>query len=323
VLGTWSWWLPWPIGVAAIAGAATLVISTVVRQDGRWLYQVAALRCRFLLRTRRHALPENDAKARTLLGLLLPDSTTRNVETGRGPIVTISRPGGLTAVIRPCAVTAPLISSFPAPAELLVSAGLPVPFGVQTVFHTGARPGSAANAWLAVHIVRTAEIPADEDLIPLLHNGVRRIERTLERAGMRTEPLPEDAVFTAITALAHVSGGRNEVREDWRFVRTGAVSQACFVLDADERPDLQRLVGTLLARNPGVAFTATRTARSSAGGARTATLLRLAATTEAAVEAAAGQAARLFSLTGIHLTRLDGTHLSGVAQSLPIGGFPR
>jgi hypothetical protein len=50
-------------------------------------------------------------------------------------------------------------------------------------------------------------------------------------------------------------------------------------------------------------------------------VLRLAATTELAVERTALGIADLLGAFGVGLIRLDGNHLSGVAASLPIGGF--
>lgn len=322
-LGTFCLGQPWPVAAIAAIGAGALVVTAVVRSRGRWLYQLVVTRCRFLLRARRHDLPDNTAKARTLLGLLLPGSTIRTVHIGHRPATVISRPSGPAAIIRPRTVSPPLIASFPAPAELLVSAALPELFGIQTVFHAGARPGAPRRAWLTLHLSRTVEILTDDELNPLLHNGLRLIQRALHEAGVRSEPVPEDAALTAITALTHLARGGNTVREEWRYLRMGSVSQACFLLARDDRPDLQRLTGTLLARSPGVAVTVTRTARWNRGQIATGTLLRLAATNQTAIDAAAGHAARLLSPAAIRLTRLDGAHLSGVAASLPIGGLPR
>jgi type VII secretion protein EccE len=316
---------PWPIAVAAGAGATALVAPTAVRVRGRWLYELALLGCRFVFRARRHDLPKRDEAASSLLGLLLPGSTVRTVETGQGPIMAISHRYGVAAVIQPRTVTTTPIASLPAPAALLPdSDGVPYRFGVQSVFHAGARPGAPAGVWLAVHVVRTVQAPTDEELTLALRNGLRRVRRALGRAGVATEPLPEDAALAAVARLAHITGGRNELRESWRFWRTGTVSQACFTLAGWDRlaePDTRRLVDELLTRTPGVAVTVTLTAFTGPSGVRTDALLRLAAITEAAVDAAAKDMSPLLSSTGVHLTRLDGAHLSRVAASLPIGGF--
>ncbi|WP_236796591.1 hypothetical protein [Amycolatopsis sp. GM8] len=314
VLATMAARQPWPTAALAVAGAGVLVAASVARYRGRRLYQVMLLQCRSVLRARRHRVPDGSG----LLRLLMPGSVARDVETGQGPVVTISHVEGLTAILRPRTVTKLLLSSFPAPGELLAAAGVPW-CEVQTVFHAPARHDRAAGIWLAVSIARTPGMATDDELILLLHKGLHRIQQVLERSGVRTGPMDSGAALTAITGLAHIGGGRQELRQSWRLVRTRGVVQACFLLDGQDRADLQRLVGTLLTRYPGVAVTATRSARAG----ETSTLLRLAAATETAVDAAATHAAHLLSPTGIHLTRLDGAQLAGLAASLPIGGFPR
>lgn len=306
-----------PLPTAAILGAAAaaLVVSTVLRYRGVRLYQIAASRCRFFLGRRRRWLPERGDKSRVLLALLLPGAIIRDVETGEGLVATISHPAGLTAIVRPTAVGTAPISSFPAPAALLP--GLPGSVGVQLVFHSGARPENGVRMWVAVHAGRGIETPSDDELVPLLHNGLRRVRRALDQAGVPTGPVPADTALAAVTALAHVGRGRAEIHESWRFWRAGTVSQACFSLRGGDEPDLQRLADGLLSHTPGVAVTVTL----SAWGGSTGALLRLAATTEAAVDAAADRAARLFSATNIQFRRLDGAQRRAVAASLPLGGF--
>ncbi|HVW44751.1 MAG TPA: hypothetical protein VHC18_25730 [Amycolatopsis sp.] len=267
----------WPL-LAGLGGAAVaLVLAATVRRRGRLLYEVIALWCRFLFRRGRR-LPRGDSAA-------------------------------VTSIIRPCTVTPTLVSSFPAPADLLTSAGLPELFGVTTVFHATARPGAPRRVWLALDLARTTEMLADDELIPVLRHGMLLMRRTLHERGVRTEPVPENVVSYS-----------GEVREGWRFVRTGPLSHACFALGGDDRPDLQRLTATLLSRSPGVAVTVSRSARWSGGDVTTTTHLHLAAPNPTAIDAAASHAARLLSPIAIRLTRLDGAHLAGIAASLPIGG---
>lgn len=306
---------PLPTAVILGATATALVVSTMLRHQGVWLYQAAASRCRFFLRRRRRWLPERGDKSRVLLGLLLPGAAIRDTETGQGLVATISHPAGLTAIVRPTAVGTAPISSFPSPAALLP--GLPGAVGVQLVFHSGARPENGVRMWVAVHAGRSAGTPSDDELIPLLHNGLRRVRRVLDQAAVPTEPVPADTALSAVTALAHVGRGRDEIRETWRFWRAGTVSQACFSLRGGDEPDLQRLADGLLSHTPGVAVTVTLSARGGSTGA----LLRFAANTEAAVDAAADRAARVFSATNIQFKRLDGAHRRAVAASLPLGGF--
>ncbi|WP_424184559.1 type VII secretion protein EccE [Actinokineospora sp. G85] len=316
---------PWPVLVCACAGAAAVLALTTVRVGGRWLYQVAVLAAGYLARPRRRDLPETAGKTPALLGLLAPGATVRTTETAHGPVMTVSHPGGLAAVLRPTGnPPAGLLGVLVLPAALVPAGdGHEHRFGVQTIAHVGVRRDGPPKVWFAVHAARTAENPRDEELTLVLRNALRRVRRALERAGVPAEPLAEDTAFTTIAGLAHVTGGRNEVREDWRYWRTGAVSQAAFALTGlDRLSDAQtrRLVADLFANTGGVAVTVAISARHTPRrGTRVAGVLRLAATTEAAVTAAAAAISTRTAPAGIRLTRMDGTHSTGVAASLPIG----
>jgi hypothetical protein len=305
---------PWPVIVATSAGAAALVAMTTVRAGGRWLYELGPLTTGYLTRSRRRDLPEGGAKTVSLLGMLLPGAGIRTVDTSAGQVMAISHHGGLTALIKPDTLTPAL----PSPAALLPPPDGQQRFGVQQIFHVGVRQ---RRLLLAVHATRTVQMPADDELTLALRNGLRRVRRALARAGVPAEPLAEDAALATIAGLTHITGGRGEVREDWRFWRTGAVNQAVFRLTGwDRLPDAhaRRLIDLLLAGFPGVAATVTCNART---GAAADAVLRLASTTEAAVEAAAANLAGRLAPFGVDLARLDGTQLSGVAASLPIGVF--
>jgi hypothetical protein len=323
---------PWPVLVAAAVGAATLLALTTVRIGGRWLYELTGLAAAFLSRTRRRDLPESGTAGKTLslLAMLLPGAGVRTLETSQGPAMAISHQGGLTAQLKPQALTPEILTTLPMPAALLPTvtdntAGQHHTFGVQLVFHVGVRPDKPRRLWVAVHAARTVDTPADDELTLALRNAMRRVRRALGRAAVAAEPLAEEQALAAIAGLVHVTGGRNEVREDWRFWRTGAVSQATFHLTGwDRLTDTQarRHVSTLLAGIPGVAATVTLHARTERrGDPRAGAALRLAATTEAAIEAAADTMTARLAQSGVRLARLDGAHLSGVAASLPIGVF--
>jgi hypothetical protein len=317
---------PWPGPAAGVAGATVLLGLTGVRVRGRWAYELAGLALRFRLRPRRHVLPRDAGTAPALIGLLLPDSAVRTMATGQGPALAISHPLGLTAMIRPRVPAADPAGSFADPAALVPVTEQPQEFGVRAVFHSGA-PDAVPGVWLAVHAARTVDTALDEELTLVLHNGLRRVRQALERAGVPTEPLPEGAAFAAITALAHLTGGRVEVREDWRFVRTAAVSQACFALAGWHRlaaGDARRLLPLLLGRTGRTAATLAVTAWTlPSHRTRTRALLRLAATTDVAVDRAAEAVAGLLAPAGVGMVRLDGGHLPGLADSLPIGGISR
>jgi hypothetical protein len=315
---------PWPVIACAGAGAAVVLAVTTIRIRGRWLYQVLAPAVGYLLRTRRHNLAEDD-KSVALLGLLLPGSTTLTVHTGQGPALAISHPAGLTTLIRPKSTGRG--GPPPPPAALLPDTDDTHRFGIQTVFHSAARSDQPPRFWLTVHAARTVDTPTDDELTQALRNGLRRVLRSLNRMGLPAEPMPAEAALATVAALGHVTGGRTEIREDWRFWRTGAVSHTCFRLVGWDRltaDDADRLLAALATRTAGIAGIAvTMTIAAHTSGARPSAVLRLAATTEAAIDSAITHLTGLFASCGVRPVRFDGTQVAGVAASLPIGGFPR
>ncbi|GAB3460431.1 type VII secretion protein EccE [Actinophytocola sediminis] len=321
---------PWPVLIAIAAAAVVLLALTAVRSGGRWLYELVGLAAGFLTRTRRQDLPKTGGPAGTtvaLLGMLLPGSTIRTLETSQGQAMAISHGGGLTAQLRPAALTPELLATLPMPAALLptVSDAGHQLFGVQLVLHAGLRAQTPRRLLVAVHAARTVETPVDAQLTLTLRNALRRVRRALDRAGVAAQPLAEEQALSAIAGLAHVTGGRTEVREDWRFWRTGPVNQATFGLTgwaALTDTQARGLISALLAGVPGVAVTVTLAASTQRRGEPIGSAtIRLAGTTEAAVDAAAGAIAHRVTPRGIRLARLDGTQLTGVAVSLPIGVF--
>jgi type VII secretion protein EccE len=318
---------PWPVLVAVSVLAALLLAATTVRLGGRWLHQLGVLACGYLTRERRRDLPESGGKTPALLTTLVPGTTVRTTETGHGPVLTVSHPGGLAALLRPSGADTDPAAMLPAPAALLPPVDEQV-IGVQVVLHTGVRRDGPPKVWLAVHAARTVDTPRDAELTLVLRNTLRRVRRAAARAGVAVEPVAEEPGFAALAGLAHVTGGRNEIREDWRFWRTGPVCQAAFRLDGTDRltdAQLRGLVTALFAVTAGVAVTVTLTARTGRPAARVAAVLRFAATTEAAVAAAVNAARSLLARPAparVHLVRLDGAQSRGVAASLPIGVFP-
>ncbi|MEJ3746508.1 hypothetical protein WEI85_24860 [Actinomycetes bacterium KLBMP 9797] len=313
-----------PVLVCVSVGAVVLVALTTVRIDGRWLYQHGVVAVDYLSRRRRRDLPGDAGKAPALLDLLIPGCTVRAIETGHGVAMTTSHRGGLTAVLRAPDGGTDLVDRLPTPAALLsLIEGQQHALGVQTTYHAGVRRDGPAKVWLAVHAVRAVDVPGDDELTLVLRNAMRRMRRPLGRAGVPTEPLTEEAALAVIAGLAHVTGGRNEVREHWRFWRTGAVCQATFHLHGWHRltdSQARRLISDLFAVS-GVAVTVTVTARLGPNGPRGDGVLRLAGTTEAAVEAAHAEMTVRAAPCGIALLRLNGAHSRGVAASLPIGVF--
>jgi hypothetical protein len=297
---------PVPVLVCGSAGAIVLVALTTVRVDGRWLYQRAALAAGYLCRTRRRDLPADAGMVPALLDLLVPGCAVGSIQTPDGPAMTTSHRGGVTALLR----IRDAVATLPAPEDLLSRQDA---LGVQAVW-TG-----PASVWLAVHAVRGVEASDDDELTLVLRNAVRRTRRALRRAGVSTEPLAGEAGRALIAGLAHVTGGRHVVREHWRSWRTGEVHQVAYRLEGSAS---HRHIAELCATGTGARVTVTVGARCGPGGPRVDGVLRIAATTEPAVEAALAVITACAEAHGIRLVRLDGAHARGVAASLPIGVFP-
>lgn len=310
---------PWPTLVGVCAGAAALVALTVVRIEGRWLYERGALTVGYLCRERARDLPDDTGQVPALLDLLVPGCTVRAAPTGAGATMVTSHRGGVTAVLHWQG------AAIPAPGALLsLLDGQQATLGIEVVLHAGVRRDGPTKVWLALHAVRGVDLPGDDELTLPLHNAVRRVHRALRRTGVPTEPLDVDAGTALIAGLAHVSGGRNEVREQWRHWRTGGVCQATYTLQGWPELDEERagrLLTDLFAVPLAVAVTVTASARTGPGGPGTHGVLRLAATTERTVATAQAEMATLAATAGVRLVRLDGSHARGVAASLPIGVF--
>lgn len=318
---------PWPVLASTATAAAVLLTLTSIRVGGRWLYQLVGLAVAFFTRTRATNLPRTGGTPGTTLALLstlLPGATVRTVETTQGPAMAISHQGGLTAQLKPPALTPELLATLPMPAALLPTVTDHL-FGVQFVLHTGVRSDAPRRLWVAVHAARTVDTPVDAELTLALRNAMRRVRRALDRAGVPAQPLAEEQALSMIAGLAHVTGGRSEVREDWKYWRTGPVNQTTFLLTGwADLTDAQTrgLLNSLLAGVPGVASTVTFGARTERrGDPRAFATLRLAATTEAAIDTAVGHLSNRLVPSGVRLARLDGNQRSGVAASLPIGVF--
>ncbi|MGI5212380.1 type VII secretion protein EccE [Plantactinospora sp. CA-290183] len=313
-----------PVLVGAVLGAAALIVLTTVRIDGRRLYEQGGLGLAYLCRSRRWDLPEDAGKTPALLDLLVPGCTVRAIETGHGPAMATSHRGGLTALLRLGDGDADPAHRLPAPAALLeLLDGRQRDVGVQAVYHAGVRRDGPIKVWLAVQAARGVGASGDGELALVLRNALRRLRHALDRVGIPIEPLTEEVALATVAGLAHVTGGRNRVREDWRYWHTGGVRQATFRLQGWHRladPQASALLSDLFGVAT-VAVTVTVAARPGADGPRVESVLRIAATSEAAIETAGAALAARAAARGIGLVRLNGTHSRSVAASLPIGVF--
>ncbi|WHT18027.1 type VII secretion protein EccE [Crossiella sp. CA-258035] len=312
---------PWPLATALGVGAA-LIACTAIRVRGRWLTTLMAIRLRHLLRRRAHDLGATEHDPAPLLDLLAPASRIRTATIGGVAAGLLSHPDELVVVLRPRAADHEFLRAAAADALLPDPDPAMPEFGARLVLHTGPARDRPPRTWLAVRALRDPDVFRDEDLTTALANTVRRVLRRLTRAGLPADALAEEDLRAVLPALTHTGSGRGETREDWRFWRAGAVTQAGFRLagyaqlsTVDRGPLLQRL----LAAAPGVAITVAVTT----GEDREPTaVLRIAATTGAVVDAAATDLTYLGERFGVRLERLDGRHARALAATMPIGGNP-
>ncbi|WP_238017843.1 type VII secretion protein EccE [Dactylosporangium sp. AC04546] len=303
----------WPT-IAAVTFAGVVVLAlTGVRRRGRWLYQWLVVSLRYRLRDRDRDLPGAGGTGWALLRLISPEAVGIT-----GTVFMISRAEGVTAVLQPA-------STVPAPQTLLPAHDeQALAFAVQVVHHAGMHRARPPRIWVAVQALRTVELYRDADLAQALGNTVRRVQRRLRRDGLPAKALAEHEALGTLAALAHVNAGRGTVRERWRRWQSGPVEQAVFRLDgwAGLPPAVAaQLVHRLLAAAPQAAVTVAVTARRPPAGTEpeVSAMLRIAATSAAALDGAGEELARPAHELGVGMERLDGRHAWGVAATLPLG----
>ncbi|MET7669884.1 type VII secretion protein EccE [Micromonospora luteifusca] len=331
---------PAPVIAATALVAALLVVVAGVRLRGRWLFEWLGTAVGHLTRRRALAGP---AGAADLLDLVAPGTVVRSTELAGGPAAVLEDTAGMVALLElgdPGDLLGDVSRAIPAPSTLLPPAGpdvpplrvqlllagapAPVPAAVGTVGTsyrqlTDGRLTGRERAVVAVRVLRV-DGWSEEDLRRVLAGTVRRIVRRL--GSLTARPLGVPAALRVLGELAHHDG--HPVRESWPALRTGALFQATFRLV--QWPDAggtggRRLVPRLLAL-PATATTVSITAGPSpitgAGGVPTELTVRLAAETAVELAAATEALNRLVTDLGGELRRLDGTHLFGLAATLPL-----
>ncbi|WP_435873073.1 type VII secretion protein EccE [Micromonospora arborensis] len=331
---------PAPVIVATAFVAALLVVVAGVRLRGRWLFEWLGIGVGHL--TRRRVLT-GPTGATDLLDLVAPGTVVRSTELAGGPAAVLEDTGGMVALLElgdPSDLLGDVSRAIPAPSALLPPAGpdvpplrvqlllagapAPVPAAVGTVgtSYRQLTDGRLAGRERAVVAVRVLRVDgwSEEDLRRVLAGTVRRIVRRL--GSLTARPLGVPAALRVLGELAHHDG--HPVRESWPALRTGTLVQATFRLV--QWPDAggaggRRLVSRLLAL-PATATTVSITAGSSPttgpGGAPTELTVRLAVGTATELAAATKALSRLVTDLGGELRRLDGTHLFGLAATMPL-----
>jgi ESX secretion system protein EccE len=311
---------PWPVATLLWCGALLVLALTAVRVRGRWLGERLSLAVRYSVRDRHTDLASAGPPGPALLRLIAPEATGSTVRVGDEPIHLISRAAGITAILRPAAGDpATLLSAL----ETLLPATDPL-IAIQVVHHSGINRDQPPRTWLALQALRTAETYQDQELRRALGNAVRRVRKQLRRLGCPASGLAEHEVLGTLAALAHVNGGRGQIREAWRLWQSGPIGQATFRLDGwseAARSGTRQLTGWLLAAAPHAAVTISITAHRAATDPepRIHATLRLAAANPQALAHSEGQLAEAARHCAITLTRLDGRHAEGVAATLPLG----
>ena len=310
---------PWPVAALLWLGALLVLALTAVRVRGRWLGDWLTLALRYSTRDR-HTDLSPTAPGPALLHLIAPEATGSTVRVGDEPIHLISRAAGLTAILRPAAGDPVTVLRAP---ETLLPAADPA-IAVQVVHHAGISRDQPPRTWLALQALRTADTYQDAELLRTLGNAVRRVRKQLRRLGCPAGALAEHEVLGTLAALAHVNGGRNQVREGWRLWQSGPIGQATFRLDGwseAARSSSRQLAGWLLAAAPHAAVTISITAHRAAANPepRIHATLRLAAASPQALAHSEGQLTEAARHCAITLTRLDGRHAQGMATTLPLG----
>jgi hypothetical protein len=304
---------PGPVATALGVTAAVLIGVSAIRFRGQWLSSWLARGAGYLLHRRRHNLSDQA----TLLAMLAPRAVVGTGEIGGLPTGLLSRPDEVVALLRPRSMTSEFLSAA-ASNCLLPEQDPSMPcFGGQLVLHTGPQRDRPPRAWFVIRVLRDVSTFRDDELKTALANAVRRTLRRLSRANLPADMLSEEDIQTALAALTHTGSGRGSIREDWRFWRAGPVAQAGFRITGLSEQDCGPILERLLSAAPGTAITVAVTT-----GAGSAAALRIAATSELAVDTAARELDSLGTSIGLRLERLDGQHGSAVAATLPIGGNP-
>ena len=306
----------------AAACAAGLLALTTVRVRNQWLFQWAARYLRFRLRERKRFLPK-EGHSRALLHLFAKDAALTSIQLGDTDVAVISRTCGATAVLRPRLDDADPIVALPRPSALLPGGDEANAVGVQVIFHGVSGNRAHPRAWLAVQAIRTPELYEEDQITQSLRHSTQRVLRALGKRDVEVAGLGDAKMLSTIASLAHVSGGRADVEEQWRYWFCGPIAQVAFRLggwtDLGDQA-ATKVLRALLTAETGAVLTVSVGAGTVDGevGHETA-VVRIAAQSVHQLELATAALVRLSHDHDVRLDRMDGEHADGVAASLPLG----
>ncbi len=343
-----------PLTVAVAAVALVLLVPTMVRRRGRWLYEWLGVWWSYRGRRRQLTATGPDAVWQ-LLTQLEGSVELDQVEIDDQPAVLLTHRGGLSAVLEVDPTEGALLmgapQALPSPMSLLPAADPKTPLvAVQVLIQVTPAPrvGAAAvdrayreltggsvpasrQAWVVLQAPRTPDFHADRDLRPALTAAIRRTRRQLRHDRVAARLLNRDEVLATVANLTHLTGAaaggdRPLVRETWRNWSAQGTPQSCHrLLDWPDRAwEVDPLLRALPAAAGVVSIAAAR--QSGRPGEDEAVLevaFRLIGADAAGLTAADRALDEAIRGHGGRLQRLDGEHAHGVAATLPLGGFLR
>ncbi|MEV0267623.1 type VII secretion protein EccE [Hamadaea sp. NPDC050747] len=325
------------IGLAVVAAA--LIVLAWARLRGRWLFQWVRIWLSY--RTHRRSLaPGSDASA--LLQFIRPGAVIDMMELDGEPGAVIAYEEGLTAVLEigDDTLLPSGLLSVPSPASLLPPPAPNTPrFRVQLVYASVpvGGPGAPAQAYrqltegrlpasermlIAVH-VPAAEGWEEADLRRALSGVIRKVRRKLDTIPSRV--LDDDAALRTVLELS-AHDGANPVREVWSGVMAGGLLHACYRvrrwpdLRTEAARDLVPRLMAIPARAVTVSLTAGPWTAGEAAEMRTDLVVRVTAADATSLTQADTALHRVLGADRAAAHRLDGEHLEGLCDSLPLGG---
>lgn len=313
---------PWPAAAAVIAGGSGGLAAATVRVRGSWASELTVRRISYNRRSRDADLSaDRSDPARALIGLLAPDARLGDAELAGRWAGIVTRPAGVSAVLAVPDGPPGRLARLAFSGDLMPESDPRLPdLDLRVLLHRGPMTagGPLVRGWLVVQARRDADITDDADLHTALANALRRGLRACRRAGLVAEVPSSAEVAATVAALSHTGGGRTQVREQWRHWFAGPVAQVGLHVSAGAGSPAARAAALdcLLGATPAVACTLA----ARAGGPGLEAVLRVAAPTPAAVDAAVEHLRTVAPQYGLRCRRLDGSHARAVADTLPLGG---
>jgi hypothetical protein len=334
--------------VALASGAGACLAVSSWRLRGRWGYDWVRLWFAYRLRRRRlradtSATPDADGPASALLRFAARVEDIGEVEVDSADAAIVRHSAGLTAVLE-LSADGVVPQMLDLPAALLPDqvAGEPE-YAVQLVMHIRPVPaGWASRAWLAIEAFHEAG-RSDAALRHALVATIRRTRRTLKRRGYPAPPLGRARLQQDIRVAAQLdvvgppqggaaatgpSRGGAAAVEHWDRLWTPGLSHQTLRIRSWRPPGVppEELAATMLTADglgTTVALAARRVSGPSAqpGSVALEFAVRVTDRSDTALATAVQKLHQDLTTAGATAERLDGRAASGLATTLPLGGF--